>query len=234
MDGKWMIGFLKLGTALKISDKRVLAHYDANIALLTEAAAAGGFYKSGQPVENQEDWGGIAFGAVSMKQAGCGMIATYNARVSLGENLTEKDMAALISMYERKWAVCGGKFGVVPTAPYAYFKGLGYDTDMITGAEPEDINAMGRSHDTIIMCYFNNQDSVTAGMHIVNISKDTDGYRCHNGYYKNRKTNSWSVGEAKAGLWETVRSLAGGKAKPVCTIGINRKDIRWPVKNCYI
>lgn len=223
VSGKWIINFLKPGTMLRISDKEIEAHYNTNIAVLAGADIAGGFFQSGQLIENQEEWGEVAFGTVSMKQAGCGIMATYNARVSLGEKPTQQDMAGLISLYERRGAVCRGKYGLAPTAPYKYFKSRGYEVDMTTGVNPEDLNAMGQKYDTFILYSYNNRDKVTDGMHMVNISKDTKGYQCHNGYHWNPKTNVWDAGEAKDSLWEAVRALSGGKAKPVCVIGINRK-----------
>lgn len=218
-----IIALLRLGTLLgKVSDEEIRAHYDANKTILTLASD---FYETGNPVENQSEWEKVIFGDVSMAQAGCGIIATYNARMALGETLTGQDMAELIGIYEKSGAVCGGKFGLMPTAPYVYFKNRGYDAGMTARTKPEDINAIGETYDTVILCSFNNRDKVTDGMHIVNISKKANGYVCHNGYNETPAGSGiWRAGDTADSLWEAARMLAGGNARPVCTIGINRKE----------
>lgn len=223
VSNKQIIAILRMGMLLgKISDKEVRAHYSANIVELTSASD---FYRTGSPVENQSEWGNVIFGNVSMARAGCGIIATYNARVALGETMTGQDMASLISVYEKKGAVYGGKLGLMPAAPYFYFKRKGYDAGMTTSVKAEDINAIGERYDTVVMCCFNNRDKLTAGMHIVNISKEANGYVCHNGYNETSAGSGiWCAGGAADTLWAAAGKLSSGNARPVCTIGIRRKE----------
>lgn len=73
--------------------------------------------------------------------SGCEIIAAYNAKVALGEKMTETEMAELICTFEKKGAVLSGEFGVAPTEINDYFEREGYETEMITSMEKEDIVA---------------------------------------------------------------------------------------------
>lgn len=223
-----MLGALNFCTMPRIPKKQIVEHYNTNIAILSGAGRAEkSFYKPNQYIENQSEWKALAFGAVSMDYAGCEIIATYNALLSLGEEMAEKEMAGLISAYEREGAVLHGRWGVAPAALYHYFQNQGYHVGMTTSLEIDEMNAVGEKYDTTIISSFNNRDKVTGGIHTVNISKDEKGYRCHNGYTWGQRedgTRGYAAGGPENSLGEAVMRLSGGRAKPVCIIGIARKD----------
>jgi len=225
-----ILHFLDFNTKAKISKKNVKAHYYHNLLMLRagtylekqQASLPYSFFRSNVPIENQQEWKSVVLGKVSMDYAGCEIIATYNARLALGEHMAENEMAELISMYERGGVVFLGRWGVAPMAIYRYFQSEGYNVGMTTSIEKAEINAIGENYDTAIISFFNDQKRVTGGIHTVNVSKEQNGYVCHNDYYK--ESGVYVQKKPQENLWKVVMGLSKGKAKPICIIGINKKE----------
>lgn len=158
-----------------------------------------------------------------MDFSGCEIIAAYNAKVALGEEMTETEMAELICTFEKKGAVLSGGFGVAPTEINDYFERESYGTEMITSMEKEDINAVGEAYDTVIITVFNSSHNIMDQIHTMNVSKGENGYVYHNGYKLDETKSSYIASEECDSLWEVITSVSGGDAKPISVIGINGK-----------
>ena len=108
-----------------------------------------------------------------------------------------------------------------PRAIYRYFREKGYDTAMTCSNAPEDIDRMGAEYSTAIITVYNDARDITKQIHTMNVSKtDKDSFVFHNCYRRDRD-GSYIMGVPHASLWETIKSLGGGKAMPICIIGIN-------------
>lgn len=221
-----VLKFMEIAAFPLISESMSNEHYENNLKELKKQAMRSeryennlekyeGFYKRNAPIENQNKWESISFGWFDMDFSGCEIIAAYNAKVALGEEMTETEMAELICTFEKKGAVLSGGFGVAPTEINDYFEREGYETAMITSMEKEDINAVGEEYDTVIITVFNSSHNIMDQIHTMNVSKDENGYSCHNSTEELVNLSS---------LWEIITSVSGGDAKPISVIGINKKE----------
>lgn len=217
-----LLDILGILTYLKISKRKVRINRSANAETLAKALSSGkSFYAPGKYIENQPQWKPIRFGRFTMDYSGCEIIATYNAILSLGETLPEQGITDLIGAYERKGAVLWGGWGVAPRAIYRYFREKGYDAAMTCSTVPEDIDRMGEEYSTAIITVYNDARDITKQIHTMNVSKtDKNAFVLHNCYRRDRD-GSYIMGAPHASLWETIKSLGGGKAMPICIIGIN-------------
>lgn len=205
----------------QIGEETIKKNHEHN---LTELKAAKGnedsFYTDNAYIENQAEWKNIQFGPNNMAHSGCGIIATYNALLALEGQMGEEDMADLISTYEKDGAVLEGDYGLSPYAIYNYFQSQGYNVEMITSWEQEDINKFGQDHDTIIVTIYNNQDNLMNGLHTINITKKGDKYIAHNAY--NEKDGKYAASNSYDTLWEAIVELSDGESKPISFIGISK------------
>lgn len=195
----------------KVPKKRIAKNKEANMRVFAAAENnPESFYRRNQYIENQRQWGDIKFGISTMKFSGCEIIAAYNALLSLGREMTEKEMAELISTFERRGAVLWGYWGTLPTAIWNYFKDKGYDAAMTDSLEEKVINAMGEECDTIVVTVYNDADNIMEQIHTVNVSKDEEGkFFRHN-----------SPAGPYDSLWEAIEGMSQGHAKPISVIGI--------------
>lgn len=218
-----VIGFLYLSTWIKFPPKFIRTHHSKNMEKLLAASQAkagepGAFYQPHTYIENQSEWKDIEFGITDMAYAGCEIMATYNARLSLGEEMAAQEMAELIQSFERRGAVFGGIFGTAPTAIYKYFLRNGYRVAMTTGTSEEEVNALGEGYGTAIITFFNNRDDIKSQVHTVNVSREQRVYACHNARLAEEG------GNICGSLAEVVRRVSDGKAKLICVIGIDPKQ----------
>ena len=140
-----MIRILNLFTLVRISRKKVQANRDSNEKVLAAATQVSGFFSLGSFIENQNEWESVLFGLSTMKYSGCEIM------LDLGNRMTAQDMAELISEFEKKGAELDGKWGCSPKSIYKYLVRRGYGVTMTTGTDPNVINAVGRSSDSIII-----------------------------------------------------------------------------------
>lgn len=220
-----LLDILDILTNLKISNRKIRANRRTNAETLTKAFSPGeSFYAQGKYIENQPQWKRIRFGRFTMDYSGCEIIAAYNAILSLGETPPEQGITDLIGAYEKRGAVLWGGWGVSPRAICRYMKEKGYDTAMTCSTVPEDIDRMGDDYGTVIITVYNDARDITKQIHTMNVSKaGENAFVLHNCYRRDRD-GSYIMGAPHASLWETIRNLCGGKAKPICIIGINPRS----------
>lgn len=217
-----VLWFLDICTHFKILKKKGLANRRANAEAFTkDFPSEGHFFTQENFIENQPQWKPVKFGKYSMDYSGCEIIATYNALLSLGEKLSQDDMIALISRYEKKGAVLCGGWGVAPRAVYRFFKEKGYDVCLTCSRGPADINTMGERYGTIIINVYNDAEDITRQIHTMNVSKnDKNCFILHN-CYRTGKDGRYVMSVPYGSLYDVIRSINGGKAQPICIIGVN-------------
>ena len=192
-----------------ISEKRIEKNALINHELLCES---NDILKSGEYIENQSNWGDVQFGLLkehNMRYSGCGIIATYNALLALGEDASGKTMVDLISSYERDGAVINGEFGTAPGAIEDYFKKNDYDVLMTASKDKNTINNLGEKSDTIIVTAYNNQQKITSQIHTVSITKEKDGtYSVHNTYNYNKDEKDFVSRDGFFTLQDAINGMA--------------------------
>ena len=224
---KQVLGVLK-ALMFPISQKRIQQNQTNNLSELKKHT----FFTGNIFIENQREWNNVKFGRADMDKTGCENIAAYNARLALGETMTEMDMVELISTYENRGAVLWGNWGTAPTAIYDYFVSRGYETAMEMDFHKETIHALGEKYETFILSFFNDENRVSEGIHTINISKNGRTYSNHNVYKRNM--DGYISDEGHADLWDAVlhvnipkKSKTGERvivhAKPISIIAINKR-----------
>lgn len=224
----WVAGIMKLLSCFKTSTKIVDKNKEHNYELLVEgedSKETGQFFTPGAYIENQAQWGKVRFGKkYTMSYGGCEIFAVYNALVALKQKPNGRMLADLISLFERKGAVCAGYLGSEPKAAYRYFKKQGYQVKVVTRRDEVLINALGEEYETVIATVYNDGHDVFRMIHTVNISKDEQGYYHGHNCYKRGKnakgeTTYISHGPHKT-LWEAVSAMSGGTAEVLLVMGI--------------
>lgn len=220
-----MLGFYCIAARLfRITGKKVAEHERENGLLLQ---GEGSPLRQGRYIENQAEWGNIRFGTVrrsNMAYSGCEILATYNARISLGEALSWQDMAGMIARYERKGAAFWGLIGTSPKEIAAYFKENGYAVTLKCHMGQEELEALGRDSDTLIVTAYNNRNDITGQIHTISITKDGYGnYALHNVYAYDRNRRSYVARGGYGSLQEAIRNMAVAPAV-ICVIGIRKNS----------
>lgn len=214
----------------KTSKAKIEDNFIENRQILEEQSGWRGgvpFFYPGTFIENQRLWRKVSFGRdYTMSYGGCEIIAVYNALLSLGKELSAKELAELISQFERRGAVWGGLWGVAPQSVKPYLKRKGYHVKKSWSRKEKSLNCMGEESDTLIVTSYNNGHDIFDGMHTVNISKDEEGkFHVHNDY----RTGSDGQGRivfVSHGpydtLYQAVSNLSEGTAVPVCVLGVSK------------
>lgn len=224
-----VIGFMQM--VQRTSKEKVEQNFIENSKLLEEQSSLQGgvpFFRPGAYIENQRLWRKVKFGRdYTMSYGGCEIMAVYNALLSLGKELSAKEMAELISHFERRGAVRGGLWGVAPQAVKPYFKRKGYHVKKTWSRREKTINRIGEESDTVIVFSYNNGQDIFDGMHTVNISKDGEGkFHVHNDYRTGPDGQGRIVFVSHGPydtLAEAVTNLSEGTAAIICVIGIRKK-----------
>lgn len=223
-----VIGLLRI--LQKTSEEKVEKNYIENAKILEEQADLQGgvpFFKQGTYIENQRLWRKVYFGSdYTMSYGGCEIMAVYNALLSLGKELSAKELAELISHFERSGAVRGGLWGVAPQAVKPYLKRKGFRVKKTWSRKEKKINRMGEENDTLIVFSYNNKKDIFDGIHTVNISKDEEGkFHAHNDYRTGPDGQGRIVFVSHGPyetLYEAVSNLSEGTAVPICVIGVKK------------
>ncbi|MCR5651626.1 MAG: hypothetical protein K6F86_10635 [Lachnospiraceae bacterium] len=166
-----------------ISKKKRSRNRDINIEELRTGNLTG---KDGF-IENQHAMKDLMFGKTDMAYAGCEIIAVYNALLSLG---FPKDLPELISTFEKKGSVLGGRFG---TSPYALYRYLSKVFDNVSFSfKRRDFEKLAQDSRVFIITYYNDAKDIMQQIHTVCVTKDKDeGMHPHNAYC--RETGICSV-----------------------------------------
>lgn len=190
------------------------------------------FYTEGEYIENQAQWGGVKFGSkeeeISMSTSGCGVMAAYNARIALGEDVSSQTMVEMISEFEKE-ALGGGAYGVSPGAVYNYFGDRGYEVNITCSTDCDVINNLGEQNDTIIVTAYNNKNDIDQMVHNVSITKNAEGkYEVHNAYLWSKKEGKYvcddNEGKGYDSVQEAIDGMGSGNAKALCVIGISNPE----------
>lgn len=203
-------------------------HYRQNLARLEETNW--GFWNLPEAyIENQSEWGNIRFGVgrhLSMRYAGCEIIATYNACKALGGPVSKRRMAELISAYEARGAALWGAFGVAPTAIAAYFKKNGFAVQTADGADEAAVKEVAQNHKIMIATAYNDKNDITAQIHTVCITKNREGkFVLHNAYRQDERGQYRESLPYKT-LQEAAAHISHRESKLICLIGIREKSVR--------
>lgn len=183
------------------------------------------WHESDVLIENQSEWGNIRFGVgrrLSMRYAGCEIIATYNARKALGVPSSRKMMAELIEIYEARGAALWGAFGVAPTMIAAYFRKNGFAVETADGADEAAVERIAQNHRVMIATAYNDKNDIMAQIHTVCITKRADsGFVLHNAYRRD-KSGQYSSSPPYTTVQEAVSHLSAREAKLIYLIGVKR------------
>lgn len=218
-----MVKILGLFTLVKISGKRRRENLTANRKVLEAASAEkNGFFSPNRFIENQSEWESVRFGRSTMKYSGCEIMAVYNALLDFGKEMTAQDMAELISEFERKGAAICGKWGCSPRSIYKYLVRHGYQVTMTARANPDILNAIGKSSRSVIITAYNDRNDIRKMIHTISITKnDLGNYILHNAYKRiNGQYAAYSGDRPIQSLWEAVGAMSQGQAASICAIGI--------------
>lgn len=229
----WNITLLGIFNNLRkennISSKVITRHREHNLRELKKSD----IYKDGEIINNQKEWENIKFGmAFDMAFSGCEIIATYNARIKLGENLTSKDLVKMISAFETDGAMMDGGFGVAPTAIQDYLIKQYKNNDSIgilmyipskNDVPDKEIDKIGKKNDVFIATVYNNKDKISDQIHTVCISKEDDGsYSVYNAFYQN-ENNEYVAKEGYESLSDAIDGISKKNPKLICLIAIDDK-----------
>lgn len=146
-------------------------------------------YKTGTYIENQGDWGEVKYGNSDMAFSGCEIIAVINARHSMGDDMSKKEVVELISHFEEKGSFFHGILGTSPLALVDYLKeNTDYNIECTATTDYGEIEKIGKRSDTIIATVYNEKDDLGEQIHTINIEKATDEegkevYYNHNAYW---------------------------------------------------
>lgn len=220
-----MVRILSLFAIIRISRKRILANRVDNENILTTASKQEcNFFTPGSFIENQNEWENVRFGLSTMKYSGCEIMAVYNALLDLGNKMTARDMAELISTFEKKGSELQGRWGCSPMSIYRYFSRLGYRVTMTTSANPTAVNSIGEDSDSIIITAYNDRNDIRKMIHTISVTKDDSGcYTLHNAYKRvNGRYAAYPVNSPAKSLWDVIGVISQEQASPICIIGISR------------
>lgn len=176
-------------------------------------------------IENQSEWESIRFGVgrrQCMAYAGCEIIATYNARKALGEQVSKKFMAELIGAYEARGAALWGAFGTAPSMIAAYFKQNGFTVETAEGTDERAAAEIARNHDVMIVTAYNDKNDITAQIHTICITKNREGkFVLHNAYCRDEK-GRFCESRPYDTLQDAVAHLSRREPKLIYLIGVRR------------
>ncbi|MBR1930373.1 MAG: hypothetical protein IJ833_02720 [Lachnospiraceae bacterium] len=169
-------------------------------------------------IECQADWKDVRFGKKGViAKSGCGIIATGNALAALEKrDVGASAMVELISVYERRGAALGGKFGVSPRAIARYFRELGYEVSLLHSRNPQKINQLGQNSDAIIAVVYNDADDIMEQLHTVCVTKEKGNYFLHN-------AGGTSPDIGYNNLQEGLEHISKKRVLPIAVIGIQSR-----------
>lgn len=171
--------------------------------------------------QNADAWQGVNYGITNMGNAGCGIIATYNALRSLDEVGVDPEpetIMKIIARYEESGSVIGGMIGTAPNAVLDYFLETGHDAKMTTDFSVQNLASMAKEYDTFLCVglLFKSNGNISSG-HWLSITTQTDSetkdvsYIIHNGYGT----------EPHASLKDAIDNINGSRSSdPLSLIGV--------------
>lgn len=164
-------------------------------------------------IENQRELADVYMGMATMAEAGCEIIATYNALLNLGRPVA---LGKLICTYERDGIMHSGKFGVSPKAIVDYLKSAGVKTSIfIKKKKSGGLDEFAEEFKTLIVTYYNDMSDLTKEIHTVAVTRDDDGFKGHNVH--------GNITGAYKSVSELIDKATVGKGDAIMLIGIDEK-----------
>lgn len=167
-------------------------------------------------IEDQENYSDLRYGSVTVAYSGCEVIAVANVLNALrragligGEKCPE--LPHLLYSFERNGKLLGGRFGTSPGALRDYMRYCGFEAELSTDRHIFPIIA--EKSDVLMLTCYNDGKNLLKEVHTFCISKE-DGYRTHNAYHRG------NAGPRYEQFEDLLRELNGGRAKPICLIGV--------------
>ena len=155
-------------------------------------------------------------GSIAGRANLCGIVAIYNACVSLGAGRSRVAFASIIENFERKGLLLNGCMGTSPRAILNFLKSLGFDTKLFYAGDlnTERFKEVQESFEAFIYVAYNSAKHIKNGMHFICVTKDSSGgFVPHN--------SQGGLSESRYGdLENAVRAYNDYKSKPICVIGI--------------
>jgi len=206
-----VIGFYELLRVLCIRSKRKsftrLEHNLGRIGAHLESIRSRNGY-----IEDQSNYEDMAFGRVTVKYAGCEIIAVYNVINSLlkRELITFPEM---IRHFEMDGMALGGRFGTAPKAILDFFKKNNFKTEF--SSKKEDFDRISQEFQSLILTMYNDGENLGHQIHTIAITKENNGFVGHNVNGNGRCTKPFRT------LGEFMDGINGGRSKGISIIGIS-------------
>ena len=134
--------------------------------------------------QRNEPYASMPFGVVTVSYGGCGVIATYNAMISLGRSIPFSDVLSYFSARKNR-TLLSGRLGILPTQISSFFRKQGYRV-RITGRNSA-IDTLAKSADACILFYMFPVTCRILGLslrlpaaHFIEFSRSADGYLARN------------------------------------------------------
>ncbi len=162
-------------------------------------------------IENQNTLEQIPYGSSNMKAAGCGIIAVYNALITL-HGKSPVPLPELIRNFEEDGMAGRGRLGTSPKAILRWLNKRRYQTEVFT--ELSSADPAVKEKGAYILVFYNDARDLRKGLHIVHVSSDRAGLTAHN-----LNCDGTLFGPA-ASFSSLVQSIRDGHAKDICLIEI--------------
>jgi len=224
---------LNLPSSIGYGKKQNETHAKENAKNLPTNSAYKQAQNNGGYIENQSnaEWAKINYGFANLQEAGCGIFATYNTLVALGENPTADDLVDIISSYEKNGMALGGKIG---TSPYAVRDYLAkkHSVKMTFDITQNNLRNFERNYTAYVSLAVNNRSDITSGGHYVSITRHDNnekGADLKTNPYQFKWHNNggirWQKNQYFYHLYDTIENLgtgAGMKSAEICLLGVNK------------
>lgn len=164
-------------------------------------------------IENQNELKSLNIGNRAVSFSGCGAIALYNILLFLGKITDIKDFFYIISLFEKKGLVFGGRFGISPGSIKKYLSKFSLIIKDTSTSDKNKLDSFGDLSDCFISILFNKGTSLRSGLHYVSITKDDHGNYISHNPNKTGKT-----------LSDALDNASFNKGSHIYTIGIKKKE----------
>lgn len=220
LPNRWMLFIVHLCTYIKITEKRIAE----NAVYNREKLASLTVFTPGSHIENQSCWQNVRFGLSTMAYSGCEIMAVHNALLAMGRELSIRDMAELISAFERKGAALCGIWGCSAYALRDFLRRYGYEAAFTCSRDVHRINALAEKYNTFVVMVYNNRYDIRSMIHTVTVTRDRRGkYTIHNAYKKNGAGEYAAyAGDGKIESLQKAMELISRFASPLSVIGVGK------------
>ena len=179
----FVVGALRFFSLFSFISKK---RRDKNNKVNVEAVQTGSYTGKDGFIENQHAMKQLCFGKTDMAYAGCEIIAVYNALLSLD---CRKDLCELISIFEKRGSVFGGRFGTSPYALYRYLMKTGMNVSF--SFRRKDFQKLAEESRVFIITYYNDAKDIMQQIHTICVTKDQNSVMYpHNAYCTKKDINT--------------------------------------------